>query len=500
MPASDPRPERPTARRDWWIWFGWLLLALLAWGWSTPIFAAPDEQAHATRSAVMIRGQLKGTDKQTAFGLVSEVTAPRWLESLNPICFIQKLEVTPTCVTAPVTDSGTYVTAIVMGGFSPLYAWAIGVPTTVLSGDVAIHLMRALGALVSAALLASAFASARRLGRWAVVGVFAALTPMVLYLGAVINPNGVEIMGALTVWISVAALARAGHIDELLVARIAIAYVICVNTRALALPMVTIALLVPMLLADRDRLRAIAAIRHVRAWIGVAAVSVVVQLGWLASVGAKRDLLPRIPFTFLDGLGRTWEVFVEAIATFGWTDVEIPGLAVLWLVAFAALVLVALAHADRRDAAVLIGLIVATVVLPIFVRMAQLPRLHSVWLGRYGLPLTVGVPILAGVIIATRAPRLPEHVANAAAASLTGTLALGQVLAFWVTARRYGTGTSGRVLYFLDARWSPPLPALALIAAFATAIGVLAWRSAWAVSQPFESPTAEADLVVTADT
>ena len=446
----------------------------------------------------MIRGDLNGVDVQTAYGLAARVTAPRWLDSLNPTCFLHQVEVTPACVKPLADTSGEKQFNIVMGAYSPWYFFGMGVPTLGLSGRGTLYLMRALTALVCAALLASAFASAQRLGRWAVIGVFAALTPMVLYLGGVINPNGIEIASAIVVWISAAALARANAIDERLLARTAIAYAICVNTRALSLPLASIAVVVPILfLAGRERWRAIAALRRFRLWVGVAAVGIVFELGWSLYEGVKDDLLPKVSFTFFDGLRLTWTVFVEAIATFGWTDVRIPGLAVLWLVVFVVLVALALSYATLREGTVLVGLIVAAVVLPIFVRMLQLPRLHAVWLGRYGLPLSSGVPILAGVLIATRLTR-PTRVTQIGSVVLPAGLAVGQVVAFWVTARRYGVGASGRVLYFVDPIWSPPLSSVLPVVAFAIAVGALAYRSSTAGPPrppPAEHPAAEAELV-----
>jgi hypothetical protein len=450
-----------------------LLFALCAsWSIATPIFGPPDEQAHAERAAIMARGRFSGRDVQTAFGLVSEVTVPSWFSRLTPTCFVEHVDVTPACVPPYVDVEGTQLDRIVMGAYSPEYFVLVVMPTRLLSGPAVVYLMRLLTGVACAAMLAWAFLCARRLGRWSMIGVVVAITPMVLYLASSVNPNGIEIASAVLVWSAATALARAPRISEALLAGTAIGFAICVNTRALSIPMAGFAVAASLLLADRARFVAVTRLPRVRLWFAVATAGLLVSVLWLASQGVKEDLLPHVPYTFLDGLGRTRVLLVESVASFGWAEVPLPWVAILWALPLGLLLLVALVGAKPRDVAVLAGVVVFAIGLPIVVSLLELPRLHRVWLGRYGLPLWTGVPVVAGTLAASPGRRR-LGAAPVVGPVILGSVALAQVLAFALAARRYAVGLHGPYWYLTGAEWTPPVPPAVLLVGFAcTTIGL----------------------------
>lgn len=458
-----------------------LFAACFAWAWSTPIFAPPDEQAHATRAAVIARGDFFGRkDVDTGvFGVLSEVSAPKWLGRFDPGCFIAHTNVTPDCVRTPAAAKGDKTYLIFMGAYGPWYSLGEGLVTLGTSGRTAIYLMRLLSALACSALLAGAFVSAQRLGRWAVVGVAAAMTPMALYLAATVNPNGVEIASAIAIWAGAVALARARKIDERLLARTAIAFTICINTRGLSLPIGVVAFAVPLLLASRPRLSEILRLRRAAVWIGLAVLGVIVSAGWSALNGIKDDSLVHVPFTVIDGVERSWRLYVGSIAVFGWSEVKVPAVALIWGVVLIGLVVLALMGSSRRETAVLGTAALIAFFVPTIISILQPPPIHVAWYGRYGLPMWVGVPVLAGALIATRrSPRvghLSPPLARASVPVVAALLGTAQVAAFAVAARRYVTGYSGPILYVFDPAWSPPVPPVLLLVWVAIAITGVAW-------------------------
>ena len=85
------------------------------------------------------------------------------------------------------------------GTYPPLFDVVVGWTSRLFSPYRALYGMRLCSVLMCAALLASALASARSLGRTrvAVGGVVLAVTPMTLFLAGSINPNGLDIAAAI---------------------------------------------------------------------------------------------------------------------------------------------------------------------------------------------------------------------------------------------------------------------------------------------------------------
>ncbi len=70
-------------------------------------------------------------------------------------------------------------------------------------GPGVVYLMRFLSVLMSATFIATALTALRRttVPRVAAIGVLFAVTPMVLFVGSSVNPNGPEIAAAIAVWV-----------------------------------------------------------------------------------------------------------------------------------------------------------------------------------------------------------------------------------------------------------------------------------------------------------
>lgn len=466
--AADPVDRVKNERRGWWCWFLALAAVCLAWTFATPLFAAPDEQAHLVKAGALMRGQLSGPEVGSPVGFLIQQRVPRDLADLGQgaPCFWHKENVTPNCVVHAPRGPGSVHVATVAGNYPPLYYLLVGWPSRFRSSDRALYLMRVLSALIGAAFLASAFMSAQRLGRWAVLGVAAAATPMTFFLTSVLNPSGVEIASSVAIWASTVALARARSVDTRLIARATVAWVVCVNTRSLTIALVAFAPLVLLLTADVPRRRELFATPARRVCCGIAVLGALTAAAWASTLGrlSRAAFLPHMPFTFADGIHRTWKIFTQSVAAFGLLEVRVLLVSVVFLVMWAILVVVALRSGGPRDGTVLVGLVVASILFPIIVSLIQPVPILAAWQGRYSLPLWVGVPVVAGGILSTSRRAVSPAWSRRLAVAFAAGFGLAQIAGFVVTARRYTVGSHGSFLYFVDPSWTGPIaPALLLV-------------------------------------
>lgn len=448
------------------------------WSLATPLFAAPDEPSHTVRAVSVARGQLRGQER-TPVGrpTVTDVRVPRFFDSAHkvPECFIWKPAVTAACSPALVRSERLVESGTLMGRYPPAYYFFVGLPSRWTVSPLGVHLMRLLSAAAAAALLASALATARADSSGALLlGFTLALTPMAMFLAGSINPNGLEIAAAIGWWIGLLALVRGGTgvPIPLLAVRAAVAGSVLASTRQLGPVWLIVVLLMVASTASLHHLQMLARQRCLRA-AGIAVGSfTALALAWnlwrksYGGFGSPRGPdLDTIDYVQAS-LGRTWDNVLQMVGVFGWTDTRAPLLTyAIWLGGTAALVVAALLVARRRENAVLLGLVAMVVAAPVVGETTQ--HLGFYWLGRYTLPLAVGVPLLAAELARPRLARLSNRMAWAA-----GAVAAGHVLAYVGALRRFtiGVGRWGPVT------WQPPLPGILLAAVFALTIMVF-WRS-----------------------
>ena len=510
--ADDDRSE---ARLNWWISF--VLLAVLGglWALATPLYGAPDEPSHVLRAASVARGEVVGDERQgdppechrpgavcdywkghfhqvrVPAGLVTEgrEVPPRDPRFHMP-CYAFRPEVPTNCFGALPNEGGLRTAPTNVGVDPPAYYALTGLPSLVVPSrpGLTIYLMRILGVLVSSALLASALVTLRsvRPGWIAVSGFGLALTPMALFVIGTVNPNGLEIAAGLAAWASTAVLANEAknRIDSRLVARAGIAMIVLVLIRGLSVLWLALIVATGVALCTRAGLRRLAGSRLVRGWaIGVGATTVasVVWVLWFrpldhlgrhgAPVGAVSNAT-----LVKESFGTTWQLYQEMIGNFGWLDTPTPTLTyLLWTVGLGLLVLLCIAIGSRRTAALVVVLIVLTVAIPVAIDTSQARELGIGWQGRWTLPFAAGVPVLAALSVAWS-----ERRALLERSRLPGVLAVvfagAQFLAYAQHLRRNAVGADGRLTFWFDWDWSPPLPPwLLLTGCLAVVVALAAW-------------------------
>ena len=399
----------------------------------------------------------------------------------NVDCYYAKANVTADC--APKLSGSRAIQRIATpaGRYPPLFYAVVGWPSRWFPTTGGAYLMRLLAALVAAALLASAFLSAleSRAAFLVPVGALAAITPMTLYLGASVNPNGIEIAAAVGVWMSLAALLLRsdGPNAGRLVARAGIASIVLVHMRGLSPLWLAMIVGIVVVAAPWSRVRAVLRMSATRFWIILVVVNALLAGLWIMLAGAldlAHSTAPAGGSVLRATIGKVdWNLH-QMIGLFGPLDTNAPSFTYLaWFMAVGLLVLGAVAFGSRRGA-IAVGVVTGlSIVVPIAIEAKQAHTFGLVWQGRYMLPVAVGVPIMAGFVLSEAWPQLARRAARPVMI-LSGWLALAGAVALYGTLRRYSVGGNGRLLFFLSPTWSPPVSVIIVLAAFFLGAAALA--------------------------
>jgi Predicted membrane protein (DUF2142) len=457
---------------------------LVSWAVSNPIGAAPDEPAHYIKALGVGGGQLLGQalapSEQPVFGkfqseldtlplvhqLTRRVTIPANLEPDTAGCTAGTPDVAATCINvSPATTDTRWGTGTVaytyLGTYQPfVYAvpgLAMRTAATALGAFIIGRL--AFGAIALALIALGAFLcleiGSRRL---VLVGVLAAVTPMVVFTSATISAGSSEIAAGVAVTGAVLHLGYGGRRKRLAWAALAIGGAVLAVSRTLG-PL-WIVMLVGAGIGVAGWRPALATFRRNLRW--AIPVTAVVGAACLASLAWQLIVQPRPPLhlsemglQFVHAFNTIPTVIQEEIGVFGWLDTEqaYPS-TLLWEGLIWSMVTLALWVGSRRERWTLGSLVVANLVLtPILYPVIGAPA-GVVVQGRWLLPVAVSVPLLAGVVCA-RHLRLSSRAARWLPAGLAAVVAGVQFLALYQNDRRYAVGSNGPLLFFRQNLWSP---------------------------------------------
>jgi hypothetical protein len=501
------RAGRPLARL-WLASFAVLFIAIAAWSFASPLGSGPDEPAHLVRAVSLVRGQLVGQDlphpttaqKSTVIVQVPEVFAS--LET-HVGCFQYKSNVPAGCQRPLNGSTHTVSVETYVGRYPPLYYALVGLPTLVLVSAKGIYAARLVSGALSAAMLALAVTSLRRCrgAPLLAAGVAVAVTPMALYLAAVVSPSGLEIASAISAWTAAMAVVsqRPADLSASVVGALGVSISVLILTRALA-PLWALFILAALVgVGAATPFAELLRRRYVQGWLAVCALAGVFSLVWdlLANPFLTEPGSPLPPGTTQGGifelaLERLDLLVTSSIGQFGWLDAPSPYLViVLWLGALGALVLIGTCLAQKRAAAVAVGTIVAWVVLPTAMIVLVARQEGILGQGRDFMGLAVGIPIVAAAIAGER---FSDRLATLRLVSvIVGIVAACQVVDFYAALRRYTVGTKGPLDAFSSVPhgWAAPVPAAVLVIVFTMAMaafGLILRRAAEA--QPSASGVA----------
>ena len=492
------------------------------WSFATPVGANQDEPAQLVKAASVARGEIVGsvpTGKMT-------IRAARWglgscqIVALAPIC-----DKAVTVVTVPQSFADLWfpcyrlfvvepagcgrgldesnrdaMATTYVGHYPPLYYAIVGLPSLVWNGDSAVYLMRVVSGLLSAIFIGLAFALAAIWSRSQslVLALGLAATPMVVIFGAEVNPSGLEMSTAICVWTGglILVLERGRRTPVSLVMGTACAAVVMVLSRGLSplwLAVVTAFLVAlsprsPLLLFRPRRV-------HMPAGAVVAAGLAAVTYIVIAHGLAVYPVGEQIPAATSESriielvLGRTGRIMNEFVGTVGWNE-ESPPLLVtaLWVLPASAILSLGLVTSLRRHAAIILGLITASLLIPAMLMVSQARSHGIIWQARDGFPLYAGILLVPGAVAGRAwAVQTSESSSDIKArmqsrfallvASCIGVVQLGDFV--WAL-RRYTVGLGMTVNPFarVPGGWSPPIPSIILVTGASVAILIYCWSLA----------------------
>lgn len=452
------------------------VVSFTLWSLLSPSMSVPDEPAHVVKAASLWSGQLRGEAREVDTGnpaipipmLMDLVVVPSSYAEVDGVagCFAFKPLQPAACAPSVGGDRAPTEAMTSAGRYPPMFYAAVGWPAAIFGADIGVPLMRLTSAVISAALLAAAFAALRRVVRAdvAFVAVAVAAVPMLHFLAGSVNPNGVEIAAAIAFWCAAFALVRC-RLDAVPPGRaLGSIYVVSgialVASRPLSPAFAVLVVVWSLLLAGWPDVRRVVVDRTwwlLNVPIGaIAALSVV----WvIVSDGLGGMFGGRVPenqgvFAYL--VGRVDDYLLQAVALFGWMDNgPLPAVVYPWLAACVAIIALGLLFARRGwDALVLLALCVTGVMLPAVLQFPSAEASGVAWQGRYGLPVLVGIPILAVVVLRTWIGGNEIAVRRL----LFGTavvVAFGLSVAGIDTLQRYAVGDQGEIAFAGIGVWAP---------------------------------------------
>jgi hypothetical protein len=469
-------------RRVWWTSFGLFFALSLVWTFTTPPLGAGDETAHVVRAHALADGDLTGASKRGEPEYARYVQSPAAYVAVGraALCYVFEPRASAACARFRGSDIEVS-TRTDAGRHPPAYYAVIGVPTKLFSPLPRIDAMRVISAAICAALLASAVASLQRLrGRaLAAAGLALAVTPTLLYMLGIVNPNAPEVAAAIALWASgMILVARpmwdgdpGATFDPRVIARVGVAATVLVLTRQTAPFWFAAIALALVALSSRDILRRLTRERSARLWGAILLAALVFQAAWVLIVRPLDVSYPQfavqggLGVAIQESIGQIYPNYVEMIGALGFMNEPVPeGVLVLWTAAIGVLVAFAWVFASRRFAWVVGGLIAFVLVVPTALEAARAQEAGLYWQGRYTLPVAVGIPLVAAFGLAVTERPLERF--GRLVPLLGGVFLVGQVVSYAQQLRRWTVGSRGTLLFFVDWDWSRITPPWLLLVAF----------------------------------
>ncbi len=412
MSVPSPSSTRVNARNAFLLTFAALMLVQLAWILAVPAFLGNDEVDHDFKAEAVAHGQFLDTGA-AAHGRGGLVRVPGdVVDAASAVCERHKYTGPDNCRAVERFDDGSVTVATAASRYQPAYYVIAGLTARPFHGFGSLYALRVTTAVISALLLAWAVLVTRRWAAtaWPFVALGVAVTPVFLNSTSTGAPNGVGFAAACLLWSAAMGLVeRPGFAAW--AALTTGASVMLVTHTSNGVWLASIALVLALRLphhAWRELLRL--QVRGAR--LSMAAVASVVMLAGAWILIARTNALdPEVPGAHGVSAARLAVLqFVWAFQTIGAfpsrAEMAPTPVYALWLVPFALLMVAALRYGARRQRVMLGVLLVLWVAIPMTLTVISYRHLGAAWQGRYGLPLAVGFPIVAGAVLDRYGPVL----------------------------------------------------------------------------------------------
>lgn len=402
----------PNSRRVALLLFAGSLLLQLAWIITLPPFRGIDEFDHAYRAAAVADGQwVAGRKVPDGDGRGNFVAVPRTLvEAARPECYTYEYTGYANCNPMRNLGGGYVTVASAAARYNPVFYWLVGTPAKFFHGAASLLIMRLAASLLCSAMIGAIgwILAQWAQTRWPLVGMLVGLTPMVVYGTSLPAPNGVEMLAGLGLWAALLGLTRVGG-DPIRERRLLWA------AAAMAIPLSLVRSLGPLWLGmivlsvacffgwrrGRDIVT-----RNGRAWaLGASAVAAVALAGGVWSLASSTnspsvEIYAHYRHALANSMPQLYLWVFQSFAAFP-TRTEFPPLWIfpLGLIVFAMLLIVAARLGGGRDRMLILAIALASLAVPLLLTLATYSRVGAVWQGRYTLPYSLGLPLVASLVL-----------------------------------------------------------------------------------------------------
>lgn len=387
-----------------------LLVLQVAWIFAVPPFRGIDEFDHAYKAIAVAEGDWLPSPSSATRGTGAWLEVPSELvEAARAQCEALSYTNDEDCVGVP--DGETTRVASGAGRYNPFYYALVGPAGALFDGASAVYAMRIMSALLCTLMFGAALVASRRWAQsnWPPVALTIAATPVLVYSSAVLAPNGLEMMAGLAFWAGFLGLALGkDRVDGSSLWIAVVAGVVLVTTRSLGpLWCLMIVLTVPLVLGRALPSRARELVRDRRVLAGGTLVVIATALSALwtirmgsLDVGSKPDHVYSFGerLEFLRGEIPLW--MFQSIAAFPLRNEPTePVVYICYLVLFLGIVALGLRAATPWVKAALLITITLSLLVPLAISFATLNDHIGVWQGRYTLPYSAGIVILAALAL-----------------------------------------------------------------------------------------------------
>lgn len=451
------------------------------------------------QAAAAVRGQLHDQQfvlrvKNTPVARSGLVEVPEWVANVGRAagCFVGRANVPAGCSTGVGNDTAPVRSASPFSEYPRLYYLIVGVPSLLTTGSGGLYGMQFASSILNAALIAIGLFLLSRYHprRLSLLGAMVALSPMVLFMSAVVNPSGMEIAAAFASWCGGLCIVERFVIPRTLAGLTSLAFVLLILSRPTSPVNAAVIIVVLAVLAGWVRARAMLSEPSFRpVWFSVIGAVLVAGLS-LVFLGVPSEFgIPEKPPLSL--LGVLWLMLRwsggqlrQCIGAFGWGETPAPiGVVVVWILFLVGLLIYGFATSRGARRAVPLLVLAMVAMLLIF----EAPEINPVgfyWQGRYWLPLAVGLPLMVSSVEPSRVYRRAQPLMESPAWRVAGfvgvsaILIVAQIGAFLTNLHRYETGLG--VPAGSPVKWTPPGGTVLVVALFvmgqALLLGFLTWQ------------------------
>ena len=431
------------------IWLKLLMIALplpLIWALANPMFASPDEPAHMVRSQGIVQGDSK--EPYVTDGIPSDAVG----------CIAFNSETTANCMDLSWGQEGL-VQPSSTNAYPPLFHAVAGLPTLIFKGLGGAYIMRLWLAIVSASLfaLAAALLWFRQRHCWTIGGLIAAMTPMVVFTTATVNPSGLTAATASLIWAAGINITRPtdGSLKRASRLIFTFAVVLFPFLRRDALAWELAILLILATTPNRQRVIELRKDPFIAGSLILAIANMIFV--WFTWSGAATDSFVSNSAvhgggSWGSGLGSLYSKLLELIGLFGWLDSPMTNETwTLGTVLLGAFMTIAITGGQKAQSRTVTVTFVSMLLAPVLIGAVR----FGYFQGRYLFPIWVGCALLAGQALAES--DLPMSFLRRMFMFFVGFMAIIQFFAFAQNLRRYAVGRTGTWNLIQNANWHPPM-------------------------------------------